>query len=433
LRSLLIFLLVLVAAGCEQPEPAAQPTAPAEEEHDHAEEPIDLSAITPITEGETLSAEEHDHAEEPIDLSAITPITEGETLSAEEHDHAEEPIDLSAITPITEGETLSVVATTSIVGDVVSNVGGSAINLTVLMPSGTDPHTFEPTPQDLAVVSDADIVFANGVGLELFMESMLESTGVSDGKVIHVSHGIELIEFDASYDHDHAHEEEADHAHEEEADHAHEEEADHAHEEEADHAHEEEADHAHEEEADHAHDHSGLDPHVWFSPVSVEGWVDNIEYTLRHADPANSDIYRDNAVAYRGELHNLDTWIKEQVAHVPEADRKLVTDHTAFGYFAHHYGFEQIGAVVPAYSTMAEPSAQELAELEDAIREHEVPAIFVGTTVNPNLSERVAQDTGTDLVPLYTGSLSEAGGEADTYLKLMRYDVQAIVGALSNE
>jgi len=163
----------------------------------------------------------------------------------------------------------------------------------------------------------------------------------------------------------------------------------------------------------------------------VEGWVGTIEQTLRQADPANADTYTANASAYREELHELDAWIMEQVAQVPEAQRNLVTDHTAFGYFAHRYGFEQVGAVVPGYSTMAEPSAQELANLEDAINEYQVPAIFVGTTVNPALSERVAEDTGTQLVPLYTGSLSEAGGEADTYLKLMRYNTQAIVAALS--
>ncbi|NJN68533.1 MAG: zinc ABC transporter substrate-binding protein [Chloroflexaceae bacterium] len=191
-----------------------------------------------------------------------------------------------------------------------------------------------------------------------------------------------------------------------------------------------EAEHEHEEE--HEHEHSGSDPHVWFSPASVQGWVNNIEQTLRHADPSNADTYAARASAYREELHHLDTWISEQVALVPPDRRKLVTDHTAFGYFAHRYGFEQVGAVVPGFSTMAEPSAQELAQLEDAIRAHQVPAIFVGTTVNPSLSERVAGDTGTRLVMLYTGSLSEAGGPADTYLKLMGYDTQAIVTALTS-
>ena len=134
--------------------------------------------------------------------------------------------------------------------------------------------------------------------------------------------------------------------------------------------------------------------------------------------------------AYRQELIDLDQWILEQVAQIPEANRELVTDHQLFIYFANRYGFEQIGAIVPGYSTLSEPSAQELAQLEDAIRELGVRAIFVGNTVNPALAQRVANDTGTKLVFLYTGSLTEATGPAPTYLDYMRFNVQAIVEAL---
>jgi ABC-type Zn uptake system ZnuABC Zn-binding protein ZnuA len=108
----------------------------------------------------------------------------------------------------------------------------------------------------------------------------------------------------------------------------------------------------------------------------------------------------------------------------------LVTDHTWFSYLARRYGFTQVGAVFPGYSTLAEPSAQELAALEDAIREFGVQAIFVSMTVNPDLAQRVADDTGTRLISLYTASLSEPGGPADDYLSLMRYNVAAIAGAL---
>jgi len=115
---------------------------------------------------------------------------------------------------------------------------------------------------------------------------------------------------------------------------------------------------------------------------------------------------------------------------VPQANRKIVSDHVVFGYFAKRYGFEQVGAVIPSISTLAAPSAQELADLEDVINQLGVRAIFVDSTVNPALSQRIASDTQTKLVPVYSGSLSKADGPAATYLDFMRANVSAIVQAL---
>jgi ABC-type Zn uptake system ZnuABC Zn-binding protein ZnuA len=157
--------------------------------------------------------------------------------------------------------------------------------------------------------------------------------------------------------------------------------------------------------------------------------VENIEHTLSTLDPSNSEIYEENAHAYIHELEELDAWIQEQIAQIPEANRTLVTNHPTFGYFADRYGLEQVGAVYPI-SPSSEPSAQDIAKLEDAIREYGVPAVFSESTVNPNLAEQVARDTGIKLVPLYTGSLSGPGAGAETYILLMRYDVNAIVEAL---
>ena len=281
------------------------------------------------------------------------------------------------------GQKLQVVATTSIVADVVANVGGDRIDLSRLMPLGTDPHTFEPIPQDVAAVSDAHVVFVHGAGLEAFLDDLLESAG--DGApAVPVTHDVELLEFGEADEH----------------------------------------------EEEHEHDHAGADPHTWFDPNNVIVWVDNIEQALSTLDPNGTEIYEQNAVAYRSELEALDGWIRDRVAQVPPERRRLVTDHTAFTYFCAAYGFEQIGAVVPAYSTLAEPSAQELAALQEAIDQYDVPAIFVGNTVSPDLAQQVAEDTGTQLVFLYTGSLSEAGGEADDYVSFMRYNVTAIVEAL---
>jgi len=159
-------------------------------------------------------------------------------------------------------------------------------------------------------------------------------------------------------------------------------------------------------------------------------WTQNIEYALSAADPANARTYQANADLYRRYLEQLDTWIKERVDEIPAGDRKLVTDHDTFGYFADHYGFELVGTVIPGVSTLSEPSARDLAALEDAIRSLNTKAIFVGNTVNPSLAQQVANDTGTQLVFVYSDSLSAAGEPGDSYLNFMKYNVNAIVSAL---
>lgn len=272
---------------------------------------------------------------------------------------------------------LNVVATTSIVGDVVAQVGGDHIHLQVLLRAGTDPHSYSATPQDAARLADAGVIFANGAGLETFLQPLLESSGAAD-RLVEVSNGIELQQMSGDQ---------------------------------------------------HA-DEQGSDPHTWTDPNNVKIWVENIRKALSTADPDNSADYQANAEAYIRQLDELDGWIREQAAQIPEGKRDLVTDHMEQGYFAKEYGFNLVGALIPGYSTLAEPSAKELAQIEDAIRSLGVTAVFVGNTVNPTLAERVAADTGTRLVYIYSGSLSPADGEASTYLDYMRYNVNAIVGAL---
>jgi ABC-type Zn uptake system ZnuABC Zn-binding protein ZnuA len=282
---------------------------------------------------------------------------------------------------------LNVVATTTIVGDVVAQVGGGQINLDILLPAGTDPHSFDPTPQDIAKISDAELIFANGGGLEDFLDDLIDSAG-AEYKVIHVSDGIDFLIFEGE-------------EHEGEN-----------------------------QEIDDGLDHTGADPHTWTDPNNVIVWVNNIEQKLIELDPENAETYEAHATSYIAELEALDAWIRQQVALIPEANRKIVTDHALFGYFTKQYGFEQIGALIPSNSTLAEPTAQELAKIEDAIHDLDIPALFVGNSVNPSLAERVAEDTGIALVFIYTGSLSEAEGEAGTYLDYMRYNTNAFVGAL---
>ncbi|HNT74458.1 MAG TPA: metal ABC transporter substrate-binding protein [Anaerolineae bacterium] len=293
---------------------------------------------------------------------------------------------------------LKVVATTTIVGDVVHQIGGEAIDLTVLLSPGSDPHSFSPAPQDVAAISDADVVFINGAGLEEFLTDLLENAG-GEAELIDLSQDLALLKF-AGAEHDEG-------AHEGE--------------------HDEGAHEGDEHEGEHHHE---MDPHIWTSPRNVLIWTVSIELTLSRLDAVNAKTYQTNAAAYREELAALDAWIVEQIAQIPEARRVLLTDHLAFDYLAAHYGLEQLGAVVPGYSTAAQPSAQDIAALEDAIRAYAVPAIFVGSTVNPALSQRVAEDTGIQLVFLYTGSLTDPDGDAPSYLAYMRCNVNAIVAAL---
>ncbi len=129
-------------------------------------------------------------------------------------------------------------------------------------------------------------------------------------------------------------------------------------------------------------------------------------------------------------MEDLDLWIAQQVTLIPEANRKLVTDHQVFSYFAQKYGFEQIGTVVPGYNAAAQPSARELADLERRITADAVKAVFVGETVNPDTAQQIADDTGIQLFYFYTGSLSEPDGDAGSYVDFMRYNTNVIVAAL---
>jgi manganese/iron transport system substrate-binding protein len=162
----------------------------------------------------------------------------------------------------------------------------------------------------------------------------------------------------------------------------------------------------------------------------VMHWVEIIEHALSELDPANTEAYESSAIAYLAELEALDNEIAAAVAAIPVENRKLVTDHETFGYFAARYGFEVIGAVIPSFSTLAAPSAQELAALQRQIEAEGVQAIFVGSTVNPSLSGQIAGDVDVEVVPLYADSLSEPSGPAPTYIDMMRHNVTAIVEAL---
>jgi manganese/iron transport system substrate-binding protein len=286
-----------------------------------------------------------------------------------------------------QGEKLKVVATTNIVAYIASRVAGDAVEVTELLPVGADPHTYIATPRDVAAVTDADVIFANGANLEAdFLPELVQD---ARAPVIQVSDGIQFRQSGAGHEQQH-------------------------------------------EDLDHEAEES-IDPHTWTTPANVITFVNNVEQALKALDPANADTYQTNAEAFVADLEALDSWAKAQIQTIPDENRAFVTDHASFGYYADRYGLKQIGAVIPAFSTAAEPSAQELATLEAAIREYAAKAVFVGTTVNPALARQVAEDTGTQMVTLYTGSMGPKGSGVETYVAYVCHNTTAIVDALGGK
>ena len=281
---------------------------------------------------------------------------------------------LAACSPAAQPDSgrIRVVASTQIVGDVVNAIGGDLVDVAYLIPPGTDPHAFEPTPQDAVRLSEADLVFINGLGLEQTLQPLLAE---QEAKVIVISEGVQLLTLEDDGE-------------------------------------------------------SGPDPHVWMNPLNVKIWADNIARSLAEVDSVNALTYGSKAETYATQIDVLEAWAVEQINRIPAENRLLVTDHESLGYFAEHFGFEIIGAIIPGYSTQSEPTAGDLAELETSIHQFGVQAIFVGISLNPSLAERVAEDTGVQMVPIYTESLSDATGPAATYTEMIRFDVDAIVTAL---
>lgn len=316
--------------------------------------------------------------------SAQPPATE--TMHGEEGD-GHEGEELPPLSPVAlaGGEKLRVVVTTNLIGDVVRIVGGDAIELTQLLPTGADPHSYQAKPDDMRRLNDAHVVLVNGLHLEVAMQSVFDSLG--DIPVVAINAGVETIEFGADYEEEGA--------------------------------------------SGDGHIHTGADPHTWMDARNAAIWTDNAVAVLSALDPANTDTFAANGAAYRTELAGLHDELAAVFAAIPAERRKLVTDHDSLGYLARAYDFTVVGSVVPSLSTLASPSAQELAALQSQIAQEGVKAIFVDTTVNPDVAAQIAADTGAMIVPLYTGSLSEAGGPAPTYIDMMRHDAAQIVAALT--
>lgn len=342
---------------------------------------------------------------------------------------------------------LDVVASFSILADMVATVGGDSVDVSVIVGRDADAHGFEPTPRDARKLAGADLLFVNGLEFEAWLPRLVEASGFK-GKQIVVSQGVKPLAFDGhGHDddggHDHGHEHEHGHAEGSSPDHhaheaSHEHEHEHGHDHEHAHGHGQESHgHAQDEgkthEAAHAHEHSHAhgseDPHAWQDPANAVIYVQNIAQGLAEADPANAAGYRSRAEAYIGEIRQLDAEIRQALKAVPEADRTVVTSHEAFGYFSKAYGIRFLSAV--GVSSQAEASARDVASLIDQVRKENIKAVFVENITNPRLVEQIARETGARMGgTLYSDALAPAGQPAGTYLGMLRWNADQVLKAL---
>ena len=355
---------------------------------------------------------------------------------------------------------VSVVTTTNIVADWVENVGGDNIDVFSLVPVGADPHTFQPGAKDVARIADADLVLSVGLSLEgAWLKDLLENAARDPSSIVEIGEIIDPLEFREGHVEEVELLEELSHiVHEVEEGEINPETGVEELKELLEAAEDEEeelpamvldivgkveggqmeAEDAIEAieaitsggEDEHAgHGHGVEDPHFWFDPLRVKLAVNDVAARLSVLDPDRGDTYRANASAYNARLDELHAWTEEQTGTVPEERRLLVTSHDSFGYFANLYGFEVVGVVLSITTDVA-PSAGDLADLVEEVRENGVSAVFGETTVSERLAKAVASESGAELVRLYSGSLGPEGSDAATYIEMVRTNVGRIVEAL---
>jgi zinc/manganese transport system substrate-binding protein len=292
---------------------------------------------------------------------------------------------------------VNVVATTTMLGDVVGQIlscaGGT---VTVLMPAGTDPHDFSASSDQVAAMVTANLVVANGLGLEAGLTDAFENAAADGAKVFEVGPLVDPIEFGAG-----AHEE----GHEEEGP-------------------EEEG---HEEEG---HEHGSLDPHFWFDMNRMALAAELIGAEL--AESTGDGAYATCATTTAANIRTAEAGVRTALESVPADQRILVTDHEALGYLADTYGYEIAGTVIPSGTTLAEPSSADLAALVATIKAEGVTAIFANVAQTTGLAEAVAAETGTPIkiIPLYVESLGAPDSPAATYLQMMQTNADLIASGL---
>jgi zinc/manganese transport system substrate-binding protein len=293
---------------------------------------------------------------------------------------------IMAAAPASAAETLRVVASFSILGDLTANIGGGRIALTTLVGPQGDGHVYQPTPADGKAMAEAKLVIANGLNFEGWMERLVKASGTK-ATLIEASKGIKARAMEEE-GHDH-------------------------------------------EAGESGHDHGAFDPHAWQSVSNVKTYIANIRDALVAADPAGKPVYEANAADYLSKLDSLDAEIKAEIAGIPEARRKIITSHDAFGYFGAAYGLDFVAP--QGVSTEAEVSAKGVARIIRQIRKQNIPAIFVENISDPRMMQRISDETGAKIGgTLYSDALSDDKGPAATYIDMMRHNVRELTTALTN-
>ncbi len=278
---------------------------------------------------------------------------------------------VTLVGPARAQERLNLVASFSILADLVRNVGGDKVNVAALVGPEGDAHVYRPTPADARKVAEAKLLFINGLGMEGWLPRLVQSAG-GKATIITVTDGIAPLKLGSAFD-----------------------------------------------------------PHAWQSVANAKIYVANIRDALVTAAPANAAAFRTNADSYLAELDALDREARQAVAAIPEARRKVISTHRAFGYFAAAYGIEFIAPV--GVSTESEPSARDIAGIITQIKKAKIPAIFLENVSDPRLIQRIAEETGARIGgTLYSDSLTAEKGEAPTYIAMVRHNIKALTSALGH-
>jgi len=268
---------------------------------------------------------------------------------------------------------IKVVATTTQIGALTKAVAGDKIQLSTLLKAGASAHDYEPDPAALKKISAAKLVLKNGIGLDDWLDKSIASAGGSESVIV-VTEGV-MISKSAEEDED--------------------------------------------------------DPHVWHDPKNAKIMVDNIVKALAGADPANAATFRSNGDSYKSKLDAADSEARALIDAIPPANRKMVTNHDAFGYFIRAYGLTFVGAVIPSTSSDAQPSAKGLADLQDLIKREADKAIFAEEEIDPKVAREISKDTGVKIVSnLYADSLGKTGSGADTVDGMIVSNARKIADAL---
>lgn len=296
---------------------------------------------------------------------------------------------LVLVMPAAWAEPLRVVASFSILADMVKNVGGEDIAVTTLVGADGDAHVYEPTPADAKAVGNAQLVIVNGLAFEGWIERLLKSSAYK-GEVVVASQGVAPRQM----------QEEADH-------------------------HPKKGKEPHK-----GHDHGSTDPHAWQDLANGQRYVANITAALAKVDPTHAEAYKKRGEAYLAQLQETDRWVRAQLATVPPAKRRVITSHDAFGYFGAAYGVEFLAPV--GWNTENEPSAKQIATLIRQIKKEGTRALFVENMSDPRLLKRVADEAGGVVGgTLYSDALAPAGQPGDSYIGMFRYNVPALAAAMA--